>query len=898
MCQPLLCLLRERRSHTHAQSRDGDEIPIEVGLKDLGIAVAKACHQSMGGNAMTIRKGSTIRGLAQAQTLDAPISAQDAVAPSNSGASLEVVPGTVGGLVIRASAADGEQPGGTTPSTSGVETVVVSGEKRPENIQNVPASVQVITGTTLERANVRDFDDLVKVAPSLTISKTTQPGNNSINIRGIGTYAFSIATESSVAVVVDDVPQAFQATAFSALVDVQQVEVLRGPQSTLFGKSSSAGVILITTEAVSPQLSGRLEAMTTDDREHRVQGTISAPITSTLGFRLSANFSEYRGNIFNLATGQWLNGSQDTTLRGKLNWRPTSAWDITLSPFYTRTLASCCVGAVTFVPAGATTGRAPAGPIAQSVFLAGITPGPDNRRTRMDVDARGNAQDYGAGLKVTRAYDGFTLSSITSHDRYHLLDRQDTDSTAVDFGSFVAGDTPGGSANGGYFKIRSLTQEFRLTSPDNQPLTYVAGLYYSDTHSSRYFVRGSNTLDDYSASTPPGVFPPPSDPVGATPNSLPTTNSTTFSRYLAAADATNYAIFGQGSLALTRQFDLLAGLRVNREDIDYAFFDLDHGVTYGSPKCSHATPSGLTITTCDSDTSLTGRAGVRYKFTADIMGFATYSRGYKGKAFDLTSTLTTRTPAPAGSPHAGFPLGDTVAANQPVPEETVNDYEVGLKSVLFDDHLTLNVTGFYMDFAGFQAQTRDAALNQNLLNSIPQVTSKGVELELAARFGDITLSGAATYDRAVMDSFPQGTCFQGQTVAQGCVGNVQDLSGQSLPSAPAWSYSTNAQYDFPIAADVTLFVTGAYHWQSPVYFDIKHDPASFQDAYGVADFAVGIDWAAWRLTAFVNNAFDKRYALVSGREAQFNQPAGQFAANWKPARDFGRYFGVRASVKT
>jgi iron complex outermembrane receptor protein len=341
----------------------------------------------------------------------------------------------------------------------------------------------------------------------------------------------------------------------------------------------------------------------------------------------------------------------------------------------------------------------------------------------------------------------------------------------------------------------------------------------------------------------------------------------------------------------------LAGLRVNQEDIDYALFDLDHGVTYGSPRCSHVTPSGLTITTCDSDTSLTGRAGVRYKVTPDIMGFATYSRGYKGKAFDLTSTLTTRTPAPVGSPNAGFPLGDTVAANQPVPMETVNDYELGFKSALFDDHLTLNVTGFYMDFAGFQAQTRDPALNQNLLNSIPQVTSKGVELELAARFGDLTLSAAATYDRAIMDSFPKGTCFQSQTAAEGCVGNVQDLSGQSLPNAPQWSYNINAQYDVPITADLTLFFIGVHRWQSSVYFDIKQDPASLQDAYGVADLAVGIDWAGWRLIGFVNNAFDQRNALVSGREAQFNQPAGQFAANWKPARDFGRYFGVRASVR-
>src|SRR5689334_16577357 len=147
------------------------------------------------------------------------------------------------------------------------------------------------------RAGVRDFDDLPKIVPSLTITKTSQPANNSINIRGIGTYAYSIATEPSVAVVIDDVPQAFQAAAFGALVDVQQVEVLRGPQNTLFGKSASAGVINITTQQPTDTFTARLDAMTTDDGEHRFSGTVSGPITDQLKARLAANTSEYRGNV-------------------------------------------------------------------------------------------------------------------------------------------------------------------------------------------------------------------------------------------------------------------------------------------------------------------------------------------------------------------------------------------------------------------------------------------------------------------------------------------------------------------------------------------------------------------------------------------------------------------------
>src|SRR5262249_17771951 len=143
------------------------------------------------------------------------------------------------------------------------------------------------TAKALDRADVRDFDDLIRIVPDLTITKTTQPANNSINIRGVGTYAYSIATEASTAVVVDDVPQAFQAEGFNAITDAAQVEVLRGPQSTLFGKSASAGVINITTQAPTNVMSVGARGMVTDDLEARVNAFISGPINDQLKFRVA-----------------------------------------------------------------------------------------------------------------------------------------------------------------------------------------------------------------------------------------------------------------------------------------------------------------------------------------------------------------------------------------------------------------------------------------------------------------------------------------------------------------------------------------------------------------------------------------------------------------------------------
>ncbi len=784
--------------------------------------------------------------------------------------------------------------GGAPPTSDGtsrdtpvaaLEEIIVTATKRLENLQVVPASVLVVTQSAMERSNIRDFDDLVKIAPSLTITKTSQPANNSINVRGIGTYAYSIATEPSVAVVIDDVPQAFQAAAFAALVDVKQIEVLRGPQNTLFGKSASAGVINITTQPATDELTGRADLLLTDDGEQRLLATISGPLTDSLKFRLAGNLSDYRGNVYNLTTRHWLNGTADTTLRGKLVWEPNDEWSVTLSPFYTRTDSTCCAPAEYFVSPGSTTGGPATGPsrIPMSAFLAGITPGPRNNRTRLDVDARGDAEDYGAGLRIVRNFGGHTFTSITAFDKYRLDDRQDTDSTDIDFSQFQPISPAGGSANGGHFDIESKTQEFRLTSPD-QRLRYVTGLFYSDTDSLRYFVRGSNTLDDYN------VSPAPSP----TPANLPTTNSSTYARYQATARATNYALYGQGNLGLTDNLDFLLGLRVNREEIEYAFNDLGNGVGFGSPRCSTSSPSGLTIQTCNHDTSLTGRTGLQYRFTPEAMAFATVSRGYKGLAYDLTSTLTTRTPV-ANGPMAGRPLADVIASHQPVRAETVDSYELGIRSAFFDHRLTWNLTAFYMEFEGFQAQSRDQILNQNLLNSIGKVTSRGVETELAALFGNFSISAGGAFNDAIMEDFPNAGCFPRQTVAQGCVGGVQDLSGKPLFNAPKWNFNVNAQYEFPLGDTLTGFVNGGYRWQSGVIFNLLQDPDSVQRAYGIANLSTGIKGEHWKVTGFVNNLFDRSYALTQGRDAHINVPAGGNAVNWKPARDFARYYGLRAS---
>jgi iron complex outermembrane receptor protein len=796
-------------------------------------------------------------------------------------------------LCATASLARAQTTGGAG-NLSTLEEVVVTGTKRAENIQDVPASVLVVTAANLERGNVRDFDDLVRVAPSLTISKTTQPANNSINIRGIGTYAFSIATQPSVAVVIDDVPQAFQAAAFAALVDVQQVEILRGPQSTLFGKAASAGVVNIITEAPTQTFMAKAEGLVTDDHEYRLQASVSGPVSDTVAVRLATNYSSYRGNIYNLTTGNWQNGTKDFTLRGKIAWRPTDRFNATLSPYYTRTDATCCAPAQYFLSPGVTFSRAN---LPQSVILKGITASSDNRLTRLDVDTQGDARDYGAGLRLSYELGGgTTLLSISSYDKYKLTDFKDSDSSDFDFSTLTVGGVgfaaadPGGVGDGGTFEVETITQELRITSPGERRFRYVAGLFYSDTDSVRDYVRGSNNHGDFNGVRFNGQ------------QQLPTSNSLVYSSYLTDATSKTYAVFAQGSYDLTEQLTVVGGLRYHREKLSYGFLDRDTGVTYGAPRCSTGTPTpSLRISTCDTDDVITGKAALQYKVTPNFMAFVNYARGYKGLAYDLTSILTTRSPITTPGPCLNLPVADCVASRQPVPPEKSEAYEVGFKGSFFDRRLTWNMTGFYEEYRNFQAQSRDLELGQNILQSLGRVTSKGVETEMALRVDGFTLNGNATYNVAKMNSFPNAPCYAAQTAGEGCIGGRQNLSGRPLPNAPKWNLSVTGQYDFDLTDTYRGFLQAAYRWQSDVIFNLAQDPDSIQDGYGIANIGAGVQTDRWKLTLFVNNLLDKNYALTKGRDNAWNfsrtaVPA-TLAVNWKPARDSERYFGGRFSIR-
>ena len=235
-----------------------------------------------------------------------------------------------------------------------IEEVVVTATKRAESVQDVPVAISVVDASTIEALGIDEFTDITKISPSLTINRGDWATNSSFNLRGIGTNVFSTNIEPSVAVIVDDVPLVRSEQAFSDLSEIEAIEVLRGPQSTLFGKSASAGVINIRTKGPSEEFTGGIRLGATSDDETSVSVNISGPMGSSGGYRISA-FDRDRsdGHIKNLTTGDDVNGQESSGVRGRFDFSLSDDLMATLTVEHTESESNCCHRPYRDVPAGA-----------------------------------------------------------------------------------------------------------------------------------------------------------------------------------------------------------------------------------------------------------------------------------------------------------------------------------------------------------------------------------------------------------------------------------------------------------------------------------------------------------------------------------------------------------------
>jgi len=455
--------------------------------------------------------------------------------------------------------------------------IIVTAQRRAEKVTEVPISITVASAAQLERQQVNTVNDLARIAPSLEIQQA--PGQNTGgggSIRGIGTMTFSPGAVASVGVVVDQVSQGN--ANISDLFDIARVEVLKGPQGTLFGLTTSAGVINITTNApVFGEFSGRVRTELSDAGtagakygNQVVQGVLNVPLAANMAARISGVANLRQGVNRNAATGD-LNGTDRYGLRGRLLWEPTDRVTVNLSGDYTHTRIENGGDFFTFVKADPD--------ITAELASCGVTVGEGNSRYCTDGSYVGKAKNYGGSVQVDYEADPFTLTSITS------LRKSGETGYGASADVFRADTLPLTVLNDAVDrKISLFTQEFRVGSAAGSPIEYTVGAFYSNQKQTR------------DAETVTVILP-----FATIPSTTPA---------LTIRDE-SLAFFGQLTGHVSDAFRLIGGVR------------------YTTDRLSLDTATSDTETVLDV-AKFSWRLGAQYDLTSAAMAYATVSRGFKG----------------------------------------------------------------------------------------------------------------------------------------------------------------------------------------------------------------------------------------------------------------------------
>ena len=702
------------------------------------------------------------------------------------------------------------QEAASVPAAPAADDIVVTAQKREQNLQNVPVSVSVLSAATLADNRVSGLEQLSQVSPSISFTNSANTRGQGLAIRGIGTLNFSDGVEPSVSTVIDGVVIGRSAASFFDFNDISRIEVLRGPQGTLFGKNSSAGALNIVTEKPSlhkSEFEGSASYSTFNDVRLKGSGSVVLD-EGRAALRLSGFRSTADGIITNTLNGQKLNNTNSWGVRGKFLFEPSDVTSIYIIGDYGENNRNCCASTVRSV-------------LPTTVYYNGQTRaallsaqelGPLNREVTLDGETFNRQHAGGGSIEINTELGGQTITSITAYRAFQVFDNNDADQVSL----------PVISVNNARQRQRQFTQELRLTSPAGQPIDYVVGLFYFwQDVVSRTQVKGNLTVN-----LPPGKY------LGNQVDRGITTK--------------NVAAFGQLTAHPTDKLSLIGGFRLTA-DQEVAFFDrtILPGAVAAMP--SLGGPAYVSPTLKATDTDFGFKLGAQYQFSPDIMGYFTFTRGYKGPALNLLNNLTAAT------------VSSGLAVLKP---EIARNWEGGIRTTLFDRLLTFNVTGFYETFNDFQAQTYNALLTTFALTNAGKLTTKGAEVEAIIRAGrGLTLSGNLAYSDTNVRGLVIG-CYPGQTAAQGCLtGGKQDVSGEPLINAPKWAYTVDARYATDIGDRLRGSANLAFTYRSQVFFNYR-DPSTRQPGYGLLNGRLSVETSdgRYRLSIFGKNLTNRHFS--------------------------------------
>ncbi|HBP6748176.1 TonB-dependent receptor [Pseudomonas aeruginosa] len=737
------------------------------------------------------------------------------------------------GGALPASAADAPAPAEEAPPLAGsapdkadtaLGKVTVTARRREEDSQKVPTPITVLGGETLEAQRISRVQDLQQVLPSVNVAYI-HARQSSVAVRGIGNNPASDGLEGSAGIYLDNVYLGRPGMAVFDLLDIEQLELLRGPQGTLFGKNTTAGVLNISTRAPTFTAERTVEVSGGQDGYFQGRGTVSGPLGETLAGRLSAYRTRDDGYIKNIHDDNYLNGGERQGARGQLLFEPNEDFSLRWIADYNEEDSSN----------GSMVVYGAAERFWQRAALVGASPLRDPQRKKVNINGRQHVSVHQGGSSLEANWNlagGYRLTSISAYRYWHFTpanDEQLNVSAINDTGVEV--------------HDRQFSQEIRLASPTGGAFDYVVGAYaFRQNLGNKTFTSYGSLADLYL--------------LGANLGAL----NDTYSKANGKIETDSFALFAQGTWHLSERLDFTAGLRGTYEEKNAKVerFAPLGGAAVGG--VGAAVRNGQLGAYDSGDLSQYNFApsallSLSYQFSDDLLGYASLSHGEKSGGVNL---------AVGSAPSAGAGADSLL-----VGPERANDAELGLKSTLFDRRLLLNANLFWTGIHGYQATTLYQApgstqLVQVLANA-GSVRSRGLEFEATALpLRGLTLNFNGSYNDVTYLSFKDAPCPAEVSTRPGAPSSC-DLSGQRVVGASKWIANLNGEYQWRLDDRFQPYVSASYAYRSAAEGTLDNSDLSKIDGYALVNLAAGLrsDLGDGQLdtSVWLKNAFDKDYYL-------------------------------------
>ncbi|MBU2143453.1 MAG: TonB-dependent receptor [Alphaproteobacteria bacterium] len=713
---------------------------------------------------------------------------------------------------VLAQAAEPETPV-EEEATNRLSTVTITAQKREQSLQDVGISVTAYTGEQLNDANLSDSNDLARLVPGLNIGLPTGAGNQpAIFLRGIGLNDFATNNLGPVGVYVDDLFISSPGAQVMQIFDLARVEVLKGPQGTLYGRNTTGGAIKFVTARPTDALEAGLTGQYAEFGTTKVTGFLSGPVSSVVRGRVAFEKNDSDGYITNRFDGSDAGGTDNLSFRGLL--------DVDFSASLSGEFG--IYGSVVDQPGpryrsqgalspldAATPCDTPAIIANDCVNVLGFQNPDGFYAVDQDTPARLGADSYAAQAKLLWEFDGFSITSITGYQSLDKVFLEDSDSSPANILTVQYG-----------VESEDMSEEIQIAGSQDR-LNWLLGGFYSNSTLDQ-----DQRLDLYKAFRPliesvdPQAYPDGFDPAGVAIG-VPALDYRTVN----GLETKVYALFGQADYAFTAKWRGTLGLRYTKEDRDFTQEASLDEVALGSIPL-------FDFSDDQSDEEISWKLGLDYLPYEGGLLYASVANGFKG-----------------GGYNGGF-LFD-VSEQKPYDPETVTAYEVGVKTDLADGRARLNAAVFYNDYSDMQIFTvvsGGGPVAFQVLDNAANAVTQGAEIELTALPAEgLHLSLGLAYLETELKDYQTDSGV--------------DFSGNALVQAPEWSANGMARYERPLFGSLLYSAQVDFSFQDQVYFTSDNTEPLSQDAYWLWNAQVGVesDSGRWHAALFAKNIGGKEY---------------------------------------